>query len=439
MTVARARSIATVAGLALWLAAWLGRPAGLAGTAWTVLLGVGTILLLAAAAGSAAAWLYGRLRRFVQVRRYQRDQASTASTGAEPSVSVPATTRPAATQPAESHPTGAGLATGALIAAGPVGCAAVLVTREGNGPEEMRAVRSGAGRSGRPGLAVTGDTRFEIGSLTKVFTGLILAALVVRGETSLDTTLGTVLGLPGQAGGSITLRDLATHTSGLPRLMPGARMTARVLTSDPDPYRGIGLAHATSTLQRHPPAAPGTFRYSNLGYQLLGAALAAATGTSWPNLVRQRVCRPLGLTATGVGPDAGTARGHDRAGLPVPYWDSTELPAAGGLVSCAADLEAFLRAQLDPGRTELEEAIRLSRTSHTAGQAVRPAGLGWMLETTPGGTLAWHNGGTGGFGAFLAVADGPGRPAGIAVLANSAHTTALDVCARRALKTLPDG
>ncbi len=408
MTLARARSLATLAGLVLWLVAWLGRPEGLAGPVYTVILAAGTILLLAAAAGWLGGWLYGRLRRIAQAR-LRREPATAA------------------------------LAAAALAAAGPVGCAAVLVTGDGDRPGELRAVHSGAGRSGRPGLAVTRDTRFEIGSVTKVFTGLILADMVVRGETGLDTTLGTLLGLPERAGGSVTLRALATHTSGLPRLVPGLRMTARVPTADPDPYRGIGLARATAALKRYPPGAQGGFRYSNLGYQLLGAALAAAAGISWPDLVRQRICLPLGLTATGVEPDSGTARGHDRAGLPVPYWDSTALPAAGALVSCAADLEAFVRSQLDPDRTELGEAIRLSRTSHTAGQPVRLAGLGWMLETTKAGTLAWHNGGTGGFGAFLAVADGPGRPAGIAVLAASVHSAALDVFARRALKSLAEG
>ena len=458
MTFARARSLAVLAGLALWLVAWLARPAGLADPAWTVILGAGTILLLAAAAGWAGAWLYGRVRHTVQLRRYRREQAAAAlpagapptgapptgapptgapPTGAPPPVAVPAGAVPAGAVPAAGVPA-AGVAAATLAAAGPVGCAAVLVTRDSDCPGGMRAVHSGAGRSGRPGLAVTRDTRFEIGSVTKVFTGLILADMVVCGETGLDATLGTLLGLPGRAGGAITLRALATHTSGLPRLVPGWRMTARVLTAHPNPYRGIDLARAASALERHPPAAPGIFRYSNLGYQLLGAALAAAAGHTWPDLVRQRICVPLGLTATGVEPDAGTARGHDQAGLPVPYWDSSALPGAGALVSCAADLEAFVRAQLDPGRTELGEAIRLSRTSHTGGRAIRPVGLGWMLDTTPAGSLAWHNGGTGGFGAVLAVAGQPGQQAGIALLANSVHSAALDVFARQALRSLAD-
>ena len=440
MSFARARSLAALTGLVLWLVGWLGRPAGLAGPAWTAVVGAGTVLLLAAAAGWAGWGLYGRARRLVLARHHGREPAagpgppSAGSRGAGSPVTDPPGTGPPGT---DSPVTGAALAAGALAAAGPVGCAAVIVTGDGGRPGRLRAVHSAAGRSGRKGLGITPDTRFEIGSLTKIFTGLLLADLVVRGETTLDATLGTLLGLAEPAGGAITLRALATHTSGLPRLMPGWRMTARALTAHPDPYRGIGLARVTSALQRHPPGAPGTFRYSNLGYDLLGAALAAAAGGSWPDLIQERICVPLGLAATGVGPDAATARGHDQAGLRVPYWDSTALPAAGALVSCAADLERFLRAQLVPGPTALAEAIRLSRVPHTSGPGVRAVGLGWMLEQA--GALAWHNGGTGGFGAFLAVAEGPAQPAGIALLANSFHSTALDVFARRILRNLAGG
>jgi CubicO group peptidase (beta-lactamase class C family) len=201
VTFARARSLAVLAGLALWLVAWLARPAGLADPAWTVILGVGTILLLAAAAGWAGAWLYGRVRHTVQLRRYRREQAAAArpagapptgaiAAGAPPTVAVPAGAVPAGAVPA------AGLAAAALAAAGPVGCAAVLVARDSDCPGGMRAVHSGAGRSGRPSLAVTRDTRFEIGSVTKVFTGLILADMVVCGETGLDATLGHTPGRP---------------------------------------------------------------------------------------------------------------------------------------------------------------------------------------------------------------------------------------------------
>jgi len=215
-------------------------------------------------------------------------------------------------------------------------------------------------------------------------------------------------------------------------------MKTRALTAHPDPYRGIDVTHVVAALTRNPPAEPGAFLYSNLGYQLLGAALATAAGTTWPDLVRQRICQPLGLTATGIELDRSTARGHDRAGLPVPHWDSSLLPAAGALLSSPADLEKFLRAQLDPASTELSAAIRLSRVSHTGDLPVRPVGLGWMLDRAAGVNLAWHNGGTGGFGAIIALTDGPRRPTGVVILVNSPHAGALDTVAREMLTSLPD-
>jgi len=412
---ARSRTLVAYAGLAIWLAAWLGRRAGLGQAAYAVASTLGGVLLLMAAGAVAGGWLYGRARRAVLQRRYR-----------------------AAGTPGERHAHGPGLlAVRVMTVTGSAGCAAVLI-RGRDGPADLDVVSSASGRSGRPGLAITRDTRFEIGSVTKVFTGLVLADMVVRGQTELDVTLGTLLGLPARAGGKITLRSLATHTSGLPRLAPSLRMKARVLTAHADPYRDIDLAHVIAALTRNPPAEPGAFHYSNLGYQLLGAALAAAAGLSWPDLLWQRICRPLGMTATGIEPDRSTARGHDRAGLPVPYWDSAQLPAAGALLSSVADLEKFLRAQLDPASTEFGAAIRLSRVCHTADLAVRPAGLGWMLDTTAGTNLAWHNGGTGGFRAILAVTDRPGRPAGAAILTNSAAAIALDTVAREMLTRLPD-
>jgi D-alanyl-D-alanine-carboxypeptidase/D-alanyl-D-alanine-endopeptidase len=409
-----ARNLVSSAGLVIWVAAWLGQHMGLGHAAYTVAIVAGGVLLLVSAGASFGVWLYGRARGAVRKRQYRL-----LGTGNG--------------QPADGSEL---LAASAIAVTGSVGCAAVLVLG-GAAPGDVRVAHSAAGRSGRPGQAITPDTRFEIGSVTKVFTGLILADMVLRGETDLDATLEALLGLPGSDGGTVTLRSLATHTSGMPRLVPSRRTRARILTAHPDPYRGIGLADAMTALARNPPSQPGSFRYSNLGYQLLGAALAAVAGTTWANLVQQRICQPLGMTHTSTEPDGHSARGHDRAGLPVPNWDSTLLPAAGALWSSTADLEKFLRAQLAPDATELGPAIRLSRAPQTGNLAVRRQGLGWMLETTGDTTVAWHNGGTGGFGAILAVADRPYGPAGAAILVNSAHDGALDNLARHMLAKRP--
>jgi serine-type D-Ala-D-Ala carboxypeptidase/endopeptidase len=407
-TFARMRTFVTFAGLIIWLASWLSRPAAPGNPVYAAGIITGGVLLLASACASFCVWLYGRVRRAGAERQFRAlETASDRAADAPLPLAVPA-----------------------RAVSGAVGCAAVFV--RGGRPGQWCAVRSAAGRSGRAGLAITPQTRFEIGSVTKIFTGLLLADMVVRGETELSATLGDLLDVPGPAGAA-TLRSLATHTSGLPRLAPSPRLKARALAAHPDPYRGIDLAHVIAAMTRNPPAPPGNFRYSNLGYQLLGAALAAVGGTTWSDLIQQRICGPLGLPATGIGPDACSVRGHDRAGLPVPYWDSSLLPGAGALLSTAADLERFLRAQLDPDSTALGPAIRLSRESQTADLAMRSVGLGWMLETTRGTTMAWHNGGTGGFGAIMAVTDRPPCPGGIAIVVNSPHTPALDRLARETL------
>ncbi len=284
----------------------------------------------------------------------------------------------------------------------------------------LRSAYSAAGRSGRRGHAIGPGTRFEIGSVTKIFTGLILADMAVRKEVDLDTPLGSLLEIPAAA--AVTLRSLAIHTSGLPRTCPGPRL-APLLTAHPNPYRGTGLDRVAAALAGKPSLVPGTFRYSNVGYQLLAAALAAAAGTTWPCLLQQRICGPLGMTATGMDPDENTARGHDKAGFPFPYSDYALLPGAIGLLSTTADLDRFLQAQLDPGRTPLGPAIRLSRTPQAG--SPRAAGLGWRLKVSGAVTLAWHGGLTSGFSALLAVLDTARAPRGLAILTNSPYNDGL--------------
>jgi CubicO group peptidase (beta-lactamase class C family) len=178
---------------------------------------------------------------------------------------------------------------------------------------------------------------------------------------------------------------------------------------------------------------PGTYRYSNLGYQLLAAALAAAAGTTWPCLLQQRICEPLGLTATGMGLGESTARGHDKAGFPFPYSDYTLLPGAIGLLSTTADLDRFLQVQLDPESTPLGPAIRLSRTPQPG--SPRAAGLGWRLSISGDTALASHGGGTRGLSALLALIDTPRAPRGLAILTNSPYDAALREAGLKALQS----
>ncbi|MFF4380039.1 serine hydrolase domain-containing protein [Kitasatospora sp. NPDC001547] len=296
----------------------------------------------------------------------------------------------------------------------------------------------GAGRTG-PGGGVPGPrTLFDIGSVTKVFTSLALARLALGGTVRLDDPLAEVL--TGASGGRatvpargpepVTLRHLATHTSGLPRLPRGMAVQALLSPNKPDPYADCTAERVLDGLARtRLRAVPGrSFRYSNLGAGLLGLALAQRSGVGYEELVAREVCAPLGLVDTCVRPDeeqaARLAHGHTPGGRPVPYWSFAALPGMGGLRSTAADLVVFLRAQLAAGRepdAALSPAIALTRETRHRVNPFAWVHLGWLghrLHTQQGGHLQiWHNGGTGGFSSFVAF--DPEKQVGVVVLANT--------------------
>src|SRR5215207_4670432 len=199
-----------------------------------------------------------------------------------------------------------------------------------------------------------GGTIFEIGSVTKVFTGLLLADLAEQGMVGLDDPLASYL--PASAriltsgGRQITLGDLASHAGGLPRDPKGT--LGRWLGNRHNPYAGLSVEElyaglARTRLRRR---LGQRVKYSNLGAGLLGQALARAAGQSYEALVRQRICRPLGMpdtliTATGE-QAARLAIGHTRRGRPTAPFQLPALAGAGALRSTAADLLCLLRATL---------------------------------------------------------------------------------------------
>ncbi|MEV1333636.1 serine hydrolase domain-containing protein [Micromonospora costi] len=302
-----------------------------------------------------------------------------------------------------------------------VGAVVAAVTTDGT-------VVHAAGSTGGPAAAVPdAHTLFEIGSVTKVFTALTLARLSLAGTVHLDEPLRDLLPpgarVPSRDGVEMTLRHLATHTAGLPRLPAGLLRRALTHPGDPDPYRGcttdVLLAGLARTRLR---ARPGRrVGYSNLGMGLLGLALARRAGTTYANLVAEAVCRPLALADTGVTVDAGRlAQGHTGRRRPTPRWDLADLVGAGGLCSTAADLVALLRAHLFDGG-ELAEAVALcQRVEHRIDRS-RAAHLGWLSQapatSADGRRRFWHSGATGGYAAYLAF-DPEGR-SGVVALTNT--------------------
>ena len=289
------------------------------------------------------------------------------------------------------------------------------------------------------GGAPDAHTLYEIGSVTKVVTSLLLADAVGRGETTLETPLSDVLGLPvaAHADGPVRLVDLATHTSGWPRL--DAAMMFLPGFDAADPYAVYGperLAAFLETVQ--PSAAPGAKHdYSNAAVGALGYALARQADTTYAALVADRVLAPLGMDETFVTvPDALADRfatGHDGAGAPTAHWTLQDATVgAGGLRSTAADVLTLVEAAIRPQSTPLADAFALTLQPRVPVSDRMEQGLGWfLLELNGGNTMAFHDGGTGGFASFAAAL--PQDRIGLVILTNrttDASALAFDVLGR---------
>lgn len=283
-----------------------------------------------------------------------------------------------------------------------------------------------AGVSGVAGLPLDGNTVFEIGSITKVFTGALLADMAARGEVSLEDPvskhLPKTVRVPSRSGRVITLLDLATQTSGLPRL-PGNLRPADAA----NPYADYTVDQMYRFLSDYSlPRDPGEkYEYSNFGVGLLGHVLALRAGKPYGQLVKERILDPLGMHDTSIelspSMKGRMAQGFNAMATPVRLWDLPSLAGAGALRSTANDMLRFLAANLDSPATPVAKALAAARLSRRA--ADRPGnriGLGWHIVDVFGTTATWHNGGTGGFRAFIGMDES--RRRGVVVLSNSTIT-----------------
>jgi CubicO group peptidase (beta-lactamase class C family) len=282
------------------------------------------------------------------------------------------------------------------------------------------------------GKAPDGDTVFEIGSITKVFTTLVLAQMVRDGEVKLDDLVKDHLPreakVPRRNGREITLLHLATHTSGLPIAPTDLRWHVLVRPGDwNNPYAHYGTRQLYGFLARcRLPRNPGaSYEYSNLGLGLLGLALThKAKARSYDDLISRRIGGPLGMKDTRVslspGQRARFAQGHDEDGEPTSAWDFETMEGFGALRSTANDLLRFLSANLGLERTKLQAALQDCHEARrdTPDKQVR-VGLGWHVLTLPGAgePVICHSGETGGARAFLGFRKASG--VGVVVLSNS--------------------
>ena len=284
--------------------------------------------------------------------------------------------------------------------------------------------------------AVDGYTIFEIGSVTKVFTALALAEMATQGEVSLDDPVAKYLPagvtMPERGGRKITLRDLATHMSGLPRL--------------PDNFapKDVGDPYADYTVDQLYGFLSGytltrdigsKFEYSNLGYGLLGHVLAQHTGADYASLIRDRIATPLGLqnTVVSLSPvqQARQTPGHDQALDKAPNWHMPTLPGLGALNSSANDMLTVLKAAMDGQSSPLTPAFRLALSERQAIGGGEDTGLGWFIAKAGQDEMIWHNGGTGGYRSFIGFL--AKAKVGVVVLSNTSTELGIDDIGRHLL------
>jgi CubicO group peptidase (beta-lactamase class C family) len=267
--------------------------------------------------------------------------------------------------------------------------------------------------------APDGDTVYEIGSITKTFTATLLAQEVQAGKLSLDEPVAKLLPdfqIPSRNGKQITLLDIATQRSGLPRL------PSNLSPQDPaNPYADYDAAKLKAFLAGYQlPRDPGaSYEYSNLAVGLLGYALAQSEHTTYGDLAARKVFAPLGMTMSGTAFNdkmrAHLAPGHDESGKPAKNWDIDALAGAGAIRSTANDMLRYLKANMGAPASPLTPAMKFAQQPRAdVGPAAR-IGLAWM--TTDKG-IVWHNGGTGGYRSFLGFTN-DGRH-GVVVLTNTA-------------------
>ena len=296
--------------------------------------------------------------------------------------------------------------------------------------DQFGTVHLGHSNSAKSSEEVTADnsTIYEIGSISKVFTSLLLADAVVRGEIKLDGDADVPnaanIKFPTKDYRSIKWIDLSTHRSGLPRLPDNMDTTTMT-----DPYRDYDskkAATALSTLEL--PRSPGMSQeYSNFAVSVLGYLIGEQAGTSYQDLLQERIAKPLGLVDCVVdlseAQNGRLATPHASFGKPTPKWNWADQPGAGGICATMDDMMRFARVQLNPPEGKLGEAIELAWTQHTNADASGPAmGLGWMIRGD--GETHWHNGGTGGSRSMMLI--NRKEKLAIVVLCNTAVNSAVD-------------
>jgi CubicO group peptidase (beta-lactamase class C family) len=288
--------------------------------------------------------------------------------------------------------------------------AAVVVDLDAAVPVRSAFIRADAG------------TRFELGSVTKALTGMVLADAIERGELTMDSTAGELLpALAHSAVATVTVRELCTHTSGLPRLPADLRTAARgalFALLGLDPYRGTTPSRVIALAGRQRLRRRGRVAYSNLGAALLGQLLAERAGCDFAALLRARVFAPAGMPSAAVATrQQKAAPGWSAAGLPRAPWILDGYAPAGGVIATIGDIARLATALLDRTAPGCSATQPVSVPVPGPARPGRRSGMLWLIDPLPSGNvMIWHNGATGGYSAFLALF--PQTRQAVAVLAS---------------------
>jgi D-alanyl-D-alanine-carboxypeptidase/D-alanyl-D-alanine-endopeptidase len=281
-----------------------------------------------------------------------------------------------------------------------------------------------------------GDTVFEIGSMSKVFTSLLLMDMARKGELAVSDPVANFLPetvkVPERGERKITLADLSTQSSGLPRL------PSNLAPKDSgNPYADYSVQQLYDFLSGYQLTRDigSQYEYSNLGVGLLGHALSRRAGMSYEELVGRRICDPLGMANTRVTltPEMKSrlAVGHSAALAEVPNWDIPTLAGAGALRSTANDMLTFLAANLGYVKTPLAQAMADEVSIRRPVGGDMEIAYGWHVQNKDGNSIIWHNGGTGGYRTYMGF--DPKARTGVVVLSNVSTAAGPDDIGRHLL------
>jgi CubicO group peptidase (beta-lactamase class C family) len=285
------------------------------------------------------------------------------------------------------------------------------------------------------GQSPAGNTLFEIGSITKAFTGTLLADLVAAGKVRLDDPAQRYLPkevvLPRRDDRDMTLLHLATHSSSLPVQPPDIPLFALAHGTAENPYAEYRLPDLGKTLERITLDRPigCRFAYSNLGVGILGHALAgAAKAKDYEDLLVRRLCRPLGMVDTCIQLSGEQQQRlppcHNKSGQKTAAWTFGCLEACGAIRSTAHDLLLFIDANLGRNKSNaLAAAFKIAHDTWRDTDKPREfVGLCWLHRNSalPERHIIWHNGGTMGSRSFMGFL--PKKGAGVVLLGNSSHS-----------------